>query len=167
MAEAQTLLFQATIVPHRSLSRRGLRILLAAIFGACTLNASIFVAIGAWPVGGFTGIELLLAALLLRINVLSARASEMVMLTGESLRIVRTDRAGKRSERTLPPHWLRTELRERAGRVPRLVLVGRDVEEEVGASLGEAEKRDFAESLGESLRRLRSPIFDNSQLREP
>lgn len=166
MPDADTLLFQAVIVPHRSLSRRGLRVLLAAIFGACTLNASLFVAIGAWPVGGFTGVELLLAALLLRLNVLQARASEMVLLTDQTLRVVRTDRRGARSERVLAPHFLAADLRERPGRVPRLVLVGRGVEEEIGAALGEAEKRDLAASLGDSLYRLRHPVFDNAQLRE-
>ena len=164
MAAAENLLFEAVIVPHRSLSPRGLRILIGAIVVACTVNATIFVAIGAWPVGGFTGIELLLAAVLLRINVLGARASEMVLLTPDALRIVRTDRHGKRTERHLPPHWLRTELRERAGRVPRLVLIAGKMQEEIGGSLGEAEKRDLALSLDESLRRLQNPVFDNPQL---
>ena len=164
MADAEPLLFHAVIVPHRSLSRRGLTILLAAIFGACTLNAALFVAIGAWPVGGFTGIELLLAALLLRLNVLGARASEMLLLTQSTLRIVRTDRKGARSECALLPHWLRAELRERPGRVSRLVLVARDREEEVAKTLGEDEKRDLAASLGASLHRLRNPVFENPQL---
>ena len=164
VTETPSLLFEAVIVPHRSLSRRGLRLLLAGIFGACTLNASLFVAIGAWPVGGFTGVELVLAALLLRLNVLSARASEMVLLTSDCLRIVRTDRNGARRESTLSPHWLRAELRERPGRVSGLVLVSRDREEEIAKSLGETEKRDLAASLATSLHALRHPVFDNPQL---
>jgi uncharacterized membrane protein len=164
MADSTNLLFEAVIIPHRSLSRRGLRILLGVIFFACTINASLFVAIGAWPVGGFTGVELVLAALLLRLNALQARASEMVLLTPDALRIVRTDRKGARAERTLTPHWLHTELREIPGRVSRLVLVGRGVEEEIGKTLGEDEKRDLAASLAASLHRLRNPIFDNPQL---
>src|SRR5205823_3078119 len=98
------------------------------------------------------------------LNVLSARASELVLLTPRALRIVRTDRHGRRSERALPPHWLRADLRERPGRVSRLVLVARDTEVEIAASLGETEKRDLAASLADSLRRLRHPVFDNPQL---
>ncbi len=165
MSVSDAVLFEAVIVPHRSLSTRGLRIVIGAIFAACTINAAIFVAIGAWPVGGFTGVELLLAAVLLRINVLGARASEMLLLTPDALHIRRTDRRGARTERTLTPHWLRAELRERRGRVSRLVLVARDTEEEIAASLGEAEKRDLADALTDGLRRLHNPVFDNPVLR--
>jgi hypothetical protein len=37
---------------------------------------------------------------------------------------------------------------------------------EVGASLGEHEKRDLAEALRDALDRWRHPRFDNPQLRE-
>ena len=37
---------------------------------------------------------------------------------------------------------------------------------EVGALLGEDQKRDLAEALGAALRRCREPVFDNPQLRE-
>ena len=48
---AESLIFEAVIVPHRSLSRRGLWRLLAAIAAVCTLNATVAIHIGAWPVG--------------------------------------------------------------------------------------------------------------------
>lgn len=158
--------FEAVIVPHRSLSRRGLTLLLLAIAGICGLNAGIAIHIGAWPVGGFTGVELLLAAVLFRINAVSARASEMLLLTGDALRIVRTDPRGRREERTLAPGWLTVSLEERPGRVPGLWIVTRGVREEIGKSLGEADKRDLAQSLQDALYRLRNPRFDNPQLAE-
>jgi uncharacterized membrane protein len=58
-------------------------------------------------------------------------------------------------------------LEERPGRVPALVLVERHRRMEIGQSLGEDEKRDLAQALGEALHRLRNPVFDNPQLREP
>ncbi len=157
-------LFEAVIVPHRSLTRRGLRILLGVIVFACTVNAAVFVAIGAWPVGGFTGVELLLAALLLRLSATSARASEMVLLTSDTLRIVRTDPKGRRVEETMSPAWLAITLEERAGRVPGLWLAVRGRSVEIGRSLGEAEKRDLAKALDDALYRWRNPRFDNPQL---
>jgi len=157
-------IFEAVIVPHRSLSRRGLRILLGVIVLVCTLNAAAFVAIGAWPVGGFTGVELLLAALLLRLNALSARASEMVLLTGDALRIVRTDQKGRRVELAFSPAWLTVTLEERPGRVPGLWLIPRGRQVEIGRSLGEAEKRDLAKALDDALYRWRNPRFENPQL---
>lgn len=151
-------------MPHRSLSRRGLRVLLGVIALVCTVNAAVFVSIGAWPVGGFTGVELLLAALLLRLNATSARASEMVLLTEEALRIVRTDPKGRRVEQVLAPAWLTVTLEDRPGHVSGLWLSLRGRHVEIARSLGEAEKRDLANALTEALHRWRNPRFDNPQL---
>jgi uncharacterized membrane protein len=159
------ILFEALIVPHRSLSPRGLRILLVAICLLCSGTSTVFWLMGAWPVMGFCGLEILLAAVLLRLNARAARASELVLLAEDGLRIVRTDQHGQRRECTLQPTWLRLHLQERPGRVPRLALAGRGVDEEIGASLGEAEKRDLAAALQSALHRWRNPRFDNPQLR--
>ncbi len=159
-------LFEALIVPHRSLSKRALNRLLIGICLLCSANASVFVAIGAWPVAGFTGIELLLAAVLFRSNVYSARGSELLLLMPSGLRIRRTSPAGARTETTLPAGWLRVELVERAGTVPSLLLVAHGVREEVGRVLGEAAKRDLAVTLADALHRYRTPVFDNPQLRD-
>ncbi len=164
--DADAPVFEAVIVPHRSLSPRALRRLLGAICLMCGINASMFIALGAWPVGGFTGIELLLAAFLLRLNARGARASEIVLLSGSGLRVLRTDPKGVRSERVLPPAWLSVELSEKPGRVPRLWLVARQIREEIAATLGEDEKRDLAAALAGALHRFQNPVFDNPQLRE-
>ncbi|MDE2200432.1 MAG: DUF2244 domain-containing protein [Rhodospirillales bacterium] len=157
--------FEAVIVPHRSLSRRGRRGLVAAICLICGINAAIFVHLGAWPVGGFTGVELLLAAFLLELNARAVRESELVILSADGLRICRTDAKGRRQERMLPVGWLSVRLEEAPSRVPRLRLVAPGVTEEVGRALGEAEKRDLAAALDAALHQLRNPVFDNPQLR--
>ena len=162
---AEPAAFEAVIVPHRSLSRKGLNRLCVAIGSMCAVNAGVFIWMGAWPVGGFTGLELLLAGVLLRVNVLGARASEVVRLGSAGLVIDRTDPKGVRSGRTLPATWLRVVLEERAGSIPRLWLVAREVREEIARALGEDEKRDLAAALDQALHRWRNPVFDNPQLR--
>jgi hypothetical protein len=87
--------FQAVITPRRSLSLPAMRVLLAAICALCIGSASLWVIVGAWPVGGFTGLELLLAAWLVRMHIRAGRASELVLLTDSSLRIIRTNPAGQ------------------------------------------------------------------------
>jgi uncharacterized membrane protein len=140
-AMPDTTLFLAEIVPHRSLSAAGLRRLLIGICALCGASAAVFVWLGAWP--------------------------ELVMLSTSGLRVVRTDPRGRRRELTLSPAWLNLSLEERPGRVPALVLAERHRRMEIGQSLGEDEKRDLAQALGEALHRLRNPVFDNPQLREP
>ena len=61
-------LFEAVIVPHRSLSPRGLRMLIGAICLLSGLMMLRFWLIGAWPVAGFSVIEIGLAVFLLRLN---------------------------------------------------------------------------------------------------
>ncbi len=159
-------LFEAVIVPHRSLSPRGLRWLIGLICGLCALTAFRFWLIGAWPVVVFSVVEVGLAVLLLRINASRARASEMILLTDNALRVVRTTAAGRREERALPPTWLNVALEETPGRAPRLFLVARGVREEIGAPLGEAERRDLARALSEALHGARNPRFHNPQLHD-
>lgn len=158
-------LFHAMIVPHRSLSERHLRRLLLVICIMCSLSASAFVWLGAWPVGGFTGLELLLAAFLFRLNARAVRSSELVLLTEAGLRVLRTEPDGKKREIVLSPAWLNVTVEERPGRAPGVLLTARHVRVEIARQLGEDEKRDLACALDDALRRLRSPDFDNPQLR--
>jgi uncharacterized membrane protein len=130
----------------------------------CSLVGLRFWLIGAWPVACFGVVEIGLAAFLLLLNARRARASELILLSEDTLRIVRTDPRGQRIESVLPVGWLNALLEEPPGRVPRLLLVAHGVREEIAASLGEAEKRDLSVALAGALHRLRNPRFDNPQL---
>jgi uncharacterized membrane protein len=162
----EPVLFEAVIVPHRSLSPRGLWLLIGAICTLSLMTTGLFWWLGAWPIAGFNGVEITTALLLMRYNARAIRAKELILLTASTLRIVRTGRDGTQSEREVPPAWLRVELQDRPGRVPGLFLASHGAREEVGASLGEPEKRDLARALREALDRWRNPRFDNPQLAE-
>lgn len=157
-------LFEALIVPHRSLSARGMWRLTALIGGLGVLLSLRFWLIGAWPVTLFSVAELGLAVALLWISNRAPRGGELILLMDSAVRIVRTSAAGKREERVLPSAWLKVVLEERPGRAPGLLLVARGVREEVGTTLGEAERRDLARALSEAMHRARNPRFNNPQL---
>ena len=158
------IVFEAMIVPHRSLSARGMTILIGTLAALCGLIGVRFWLMGAWPVACFGVVEIGLAAFLLRLNASRARASELILLSEDVLRIVRTDWRGRRAERVVPVAWLNTLLEEPPGQVPRLLLVARGVREEIAASLGEVEKRDLSRALAAALHRLRNPRYENPQL---
>ena len=157
--DREAILFEAVVVPHRSLSPRGLTILMAVIGSLCAVIMLRFWLIGAWPVAGFGVAEIGLAIFLLHLNAKRARASELILLSEYALRIVRTDRRGRREERVLPVGWLNAMLEEPHGRVPRLLLVAHGMREEIATTLGEAEKRDLWIALHDALHRLRNPRF--------
>ena len=158
--------FEAIIVPHRSLGRRGRWVLAGAILGLSGIITSGLLLAGAWPVIGFNGVEIGLALFLLRRHARGDQANEVLLLSDAGLRITRIDTAGRRTGRTIPATWLQVVLQERPGRTPALLLVNRGVQVEVATALGEAEKRDLADALSAALHRWRHPRFDNPQLRD-
>jgi uncharacterized membrane protein len=162
--DAEPCFFEAVIVPHRSLSRRGVWLLIGAIGVLSVISSAVFWLLGAWPVAVFNGAEITAAALLLRYNARAARANEVILLSPGALRIIRTTIKGVRTEQTLPPGWLRVELQERKGRVPGLYLATHQMRVEVGASLGEPEKLSLAKGLRGALDAWRHPQFENAQL---
>lgn len=164
-AEPDALIFEATVKPHRSLSRRGILIVIGCMLAGSLAVNSLMALLGAWPVIGFNGADLMLAFLLLWLNIRAARAVEIITLSQSTLTVTRTDQHGRRTHLSLPPYWLNPSLRERAGTVPRLILTDRDTEIEVARQLGDLEKRDLAQALTRALDRWRNPRFDNPQLR--
>lgn len=158
--------FEAVITPHRSLGRRGLRVLVCAILlGSLTVMAGLWWA-GAWPAMGVNGAEITLALMLLRWNARQERASELLILSDAGLRVRRTDPRGRVQEQILPAAWLRVIVEERQGRAPGVLLAARGVRLEVATLLGEGEKRALAAALMAALEAWRRPSFDNPQLRE-
>jgi len=158
-----TLRFQAVITPRRALSVATMQVLLGVISLLCVGSATLWAVVGAWPVGGFTGLELLLAAWLFRLHIRDGRARELVVLTDASLRVIRTSPTGRRQELTLEPSWLHVRLTERPGRTPALLVEGGRQSVEIAGALGDAEKRDLARALDEALYRWRNPRFDQAR----
>lgn len=152
-------------MPHRSLDRRGRRLVAGALAVGIGAATAVFLLMGAWPMAGFSGLEIVLALLALHLNARQGRGSEMLLLQGGMARIIRTDPRGRRSETALPLGFLRTELRERPGRVPGLFLHHRQQEVEIGTALGEDDKRSLAAALADAIRQAQAPRFDNPQLR--
>ncbi|MGH7107875.1 MAG: DUF2244 domain-containing protein [Acetobacteraceae bacterium] len=161
-------LFEAVIVPHRSLSQRGFYWLIGVLGGLSSLITFLCWQFGAWPVAGFSFVEVALALLLVHWHAESGRRESELLLLSESGLIVRRSHGGGRSQqKVLPVQWLRVVLEERRGRVPGLFLTAHGVNEEVARSLGEDEKRDLATALAAAFERMRHPVFDNPQLAEP
>lgn len=149
-------LFDAVITPHRSLSPRGFGMLMLAIGGVSFATGVAFVAMGAWPVCGFFGIDVALVYWAFKLNYRSARAVEHVVLTREALTIRRLDHRGRGIEITMQPYWLRLEVmgEEQAEEI-RLTTHGEV--HTVGAWLSPAERVAFADALANALSVVREP----------
>jgi uncharacterized membrane protein len=164
-ASTDRLMFEAEVKPHRSLSRRGLGLVIAGMcLGSLTVT-SLMALLGAWPVIGFNGADLVLALVLIWLNVRAARARETIRLSETELSVRWCDASGRQTFMSLSPAWAKVVLEERAGTVPKLLLRARGTSCELARQLGETEKRDLAAALAGALQRWRNPRFDNPQLR--
>jgi uncharacterized membrane protein len=147
--------FDVTLAPHRSLPRRGFVAVMVAL-GALSVGASTgFALAGAWPVGGFFGLDVLLLYVALRASYRSARQRERVRLTRERLEVERVDQRGGRSAWQFQPFWLRVVLEERPPGGNRLILSSHGRSLVLGSFLGPAERRSLALGLREALARWR------------
>jgi len=161
----ETLMFEAVVKPHRSLSRKGVALAIGFMLSGSIVVTSLMFLLGAWPVIGFNGADICLAVFLLWLNIRAARAREPITLTQDALRIERTDIHGRTDHLSIATYWLNVVLQERAGTVPKLILAARGQQTEVARQLGDIEKRDLAAALTRALHRWRNPQFDNAQLR--
>src|SRR5437762_13799270 len=82
-------LFSALLTPHRSLNRAGFLILMAFLSTVSFAAGIAFLIIGAWPVFGFFGLDVLAVYVAFRLNFSRATAREEISVTPTTLRIRR------------------------------------------------------------------------------
>ena len=82
---AEPTLFSAMITPHRSLSGTGFLLVMALVGGLSFAGGMFFFLIGAWPVIGFLGLDVLLVYWAFRANYRAAAAYEEVTVTPSEL----------------------------------------------------------------------------------
>ena len=145
-------LFSAVVTPHRSLSHAGFLIVMAAVGGISFVAGTAFLLLGAWPVFGFFGLDVLLVYWAFRVNYRAAAAFEEVTVTACELRVRQVSHRGKASEWSFNPLWVRLE---RVGNVEfgleRLFLVSRGRRLPIASLLGPREKESFAAALGAAI----------------
>ena len=149
-------IFEALLYPHRSLSERGFLILTIGTILIVSLWGGMFVVMGAWPIFGFLGAEWLLFWWLLRTHFRGDRRAERIRLYADRLVLQQIDPKGGVAESTFEPYWLQVILRERGFENPALLLRSHGSAVEIGAFLGAAERRQFAEQLQSVLARWRA-----------
>ena len=149
---ADPVLFSTRLRPHRSLDQRQFRWLLCGIAGVSALATLPFVMMGAWPVAGFMGLDVLAVYLAFKASFRSARAYEDVEVTFLQLTLAKVSARGARAEWRFNPSWVRLERQEHAEfGTQRLDLVARANRVEVAGFLGPDAKERFADDLGRAL----------------
>ncbi|ETR77718.1 membrane protein [Afipia sp. P52-10] len=145
-------LFSALLTPHRSLNRTSFLILMSFVSIVSFISGLIFLSMGAWPVFGFFGLDVLAIWWAFRVNFRRATAYEEYSVTPSALHVRRVSHRGAVSEWTFNPLWVRldVEKHEEFG-VERLALVSRGQSLGIANFLGPDEKQSFAKALTAAL----------------
>jgi len=145
-------LFSALLTPHRSLGHVGFLVLMTVVAVVSFAGGVVFYIIGAWPVGGFFGLDALLIYWAFRVNYRAAQAFEEVTVTPSELRVRKVTHKGKVSEWSLNPVWtsLERDAHEEFGLMG-LFLVSRGRKLPVATFLGPSEKESFARALAAAI----------------
>ncbi|HEX2887254.1 DUF2244 domain-containing protein [Vineibacter terrae] len=160
-AVAQAVHFNATLVPHRSLSRRGFRWLIGVLLAANLLIGLPVFLLGAWPVIGFMGLDVALVVVLFRLNYKSGRLTETLTLTDSALVVTRLDPEGLVEETRLDAYWLRVDMDDPPEHESRLTLISRGNRLVVGRFLTPDERLEVAKALRAAVARVRTPTYDH------
>ena len=145
-------LYSATLAPYRSLGRLGFIVLMAVLAGASFAAGIAFLLIGAWPVFGFLGLDVLLVYLAFRANYRAARAFEEIRVTPNQLLVRQVSARGQAREERFNPRWVRLETsRDELSGVTRVALVSKGVPLVIGSFLPPLHKEELSNALAGAL----------------
>ena len=155
--------FRAVLHAHRSLSQRGFLILMSFIGGVSFVTGVAFWMMGAWPVFGFFGLDVLAIYFAFKINYRDGLAHEVVELTPDILKLTRVAPTGGRQSFDFNPYWVRVRLAELPDGRTNLSLFSHGRNFEFGHLLNHDERREFAKVLDRALSRARGGMMPGSQ----
>jgi uncharacterized membrane protein len=146
--QPQAELFSALLTPHRSLSGAGFLALMTFVTVISFAAGIAALLMGAWPVFGFFGLDVLAIYWAFKINFRHARASEEIRVTASELRVRRTSHRGHVMEFVLNPLWVQLDQKIHAEYgIEKLYLLSKGRRLSIGSFLCPDEKASFAKAL--------------------
>jgi len=154
-----TLYMDAILTPHRSLSRKGFYWLIGVVIAFNLATGTLFIAMKAFPVPIFLGIDVLAVIAAFRLNYRGAALTERVQVSTEEVRVLHQFGQRARTVWTSPTAFTRVEVDaegEHEARV-RLKMSGRSVI--VAAALSPREREDLAQAMREAISKAQPKVL--------
>ncbi len=150
-------LFAALLTPHRSLSPSAIRWVIAFTALMASIPGIAFFAMGAWPVVGLMGLDVILLTWALTASYTDKDAFEEITLWPDALEIRNVSKTGKETNFSLNPFMVRFSVsRDDEARITALKIVARDTEIEIGRFLTPDDKANFAAVFAPALHRAKA-----------
>ncbi|MEZ0221708.1 DUF2244 domain-containing protein [Tardiphaga sp. 1201_B9_N1_1] len=148
----EPMLFSALLRPHHALGRKGFLVLMGFISMVSFGAGMAFLLMGAWPVLGFFGLDLLAIYIAFKVYDRRARATEEITVTPSEIRVRRVSPSGDVVEWAFNPLWVHIDQVCHAEfGIEQLFLVSRGRRVSIARFLGAEEKASFIKALMEAL----------------
>lgn len=148
--------FEAVLYPNSSLGPWGAATVLLAFAAVCGAIGCLFALVGAWPVTGFFGLDVLALAAAFLIARRRGRLREEIRLDPTGLHLRRVAPDGSEQRCRFEPYWVRVQLEEVGPTAARLWLGSHGRRVRIGAFLTAEECRGLALALDRALAAYRS-----------
>lgn len=144
--------FQATLRPHRSLERRAFAIMMLVLAVGFFGISVLFWSMGAWPVVGFLGLDVVLVYGAFHLSYRAGRTVEEVAVSSTCVMVRRISPAGRARQWRFNPFFARlvVDRLEDEG-VTRIQLLTRGDGVTIGAFLNPTDRTSFANAFAAAL----------------
>lgn len=146
-----TVYLDAVLEPPRSLSRRGFNRVMMLLGGLSLVSSIVFLTLGAWPVVGFLGLEILAVWLVFNLSFRSQTARTYVRVTAETVDVRKVDGWGRERRARLASHFARVEFDRTAAGPNALRLATSARAYYLGEYLTPRERESFARRLSQAI----------------
>jgi len=141
-------IFRALLVPHRSLGRTGFLILMGTLGISSFLAGLFFLSIGAWPVFGFFGLDVLIVYIAFRMNYASGKIHEEVSISRIALQIRQVGASGRIKLHEFNPFWTRFSVARHAEiGITSMLVEGQGKAVAIGSFLNPDDRESFASAF--------------------
>lgn len=146
-------LFAAQLTPHRAMSPKTVRWVIAFTAVLASIPGILFYALGAWPVVGFMGLDVALLWWAMTKNLKEGEAFEEITLWPDELHIRQVSATGEEQIKAFNPFWVKfsTRLDHANEIVTGLHISHRGEKMEIGAFLNPDDKKSFSQVFGNAL----------------
>ncbi len=151
----EVIYMDAVLSPNRS-QTRGLLLWVVGGLGLVSfLSGLLFLSIGAWPVFGFFGLDMLVLGWLLRRHMIDQRQQTRVRVTADTLSLCHRDGRGRERRADVPSAFARVELDAPGDQRSHLRIEYGATAWVIGRFLTAEERKSLAEALRSALLRSR------------
>lgn len=155
----QTIYFDATLTPNRSLSPRAFTIVMAIVAGMSFVAGLAFVSMGAFPVIGFFGLDALVIWLAFRWSFRDLKQETRVRVTAEQIDLWHAAPGRSPRAASLPTAFTRVLLDHPPRRPSELKLAHGQKAWVIGRFLTPAERKSLKQALETAIARARQERY--------